>query len=322
MTGSEDASAAADDGRDRFEMLLGMLPAEDPRRDIDTASLVGRFPHLSDVRIRDVEFAGSDGAVCGRVYTGPTASGSGLVWVHGGAFISGSLDMPESHWVGMELAARGIPVLALDYRKALAGVSHPALSDDVLTGWRAAATDEGLLGVAARDLHLGGASAGANLVAGVAVRERDAGGALPASLLLFYPVLHDRVPAPGPAAREAAIAVPPELRFSPQFIRAVTENYVGASGSTADPVAFPAHARLDGLPPTLIVNAEADDLRPSGEEFGSLLADAGVSAETIFEPGTVHGYLDHPGLPEAVASIGRIAARIMGSSPADGSSRG
>ncbi|WP_243696074.1 alpha/beta hydrolase [Labedella phragmitis] len=246
----------------------------------------------------------------GRVYRGPTTPGRGLVWVHGGAFISGSLDMPESHWVGMELASRGISVLALDYRKALAGVSHPALSDDVLTGWRAAVEDADLLGVAAGDLHLGGASAGANLATGVTVRERDAGRTLPASLLLFYPVLHDTVPPPGPAAREAAIAVPPELRFSPQFMRAVTENYVGASGSTADPVAFPAHARLDGFPPTLIVNAEADDLRPSGEEFGSLLADAGVSAESIFEPGTAHGYLDHPGLPEAVASIDRIAAHI------------
>ena len=73
-----------------------------------------------------------------RVYRHETAvpTARALVWVHGGAFIGGSLDMPESDWVARELAARGIPVVAVDYAKCLGEVHYPVPSDDVLAAWR------------------------------------------------------------------------------------------------------------------------------------------------------------------------------------------
>ena len=76
-----------------------------------------------------------------RVYRDETATPTGraLVWVHGGAFIGGYLDMPESNWVALELAARGIPVFAVDYTKCLGDVHYPVPSDDVLAAWRARA---------------------------------------------------------------------------------------------------------------------------------------------------------------------------------------
>lgn len=49
--------------------------------------------------------------------------------------VSGCLDTYESDWVASALAARGLPVLALDYRKALHGVRYPVPRDDVLAGW-------------------------------------------------------------------------------------------------------------------------------------------------------------------------------------------
>jgi acetyl esterase len=302
----------SDDGADRFREILGQLGRPDPRDDIDTASLVARFPHLARVTVRDVEIAGPHGGVNGRVYRAPGDADAGLVWVHGGAFIAGSLDMPESNWVGLELAARGIPVLALDYRKALRGVRHPVLSDEVLAGWLAATQDEELLGVPAERLHLGGASAGGNLTTGVVVRLRAGAGPLPASLVLVYPVLHADMPAASPDAVAAVATLPVEMRFTPGFMRAINLNYVGDPAGLTDEVAFPANAAAGGLPPTLILNAEADDLRASGEAFGGQLATAGVEAVTLVEPGTVHGYLDQPGLPAAVASLDRISDWIVG----------
>jgi acetyl esterase len=301
----------SDDGAARFREILEQLDRPDPRDDIDTASLVARFPNLDSVTVRDVEIDGPHGSVPGRVYRGRDSVVAGLVWVHGGAFIAGSLDMPESHWVGMELAARGIRVLALDYRKARHGIQHPTLSDEVLAGWLAAAGDESLLGVSAGRLHLGGASAGGNLSAGVAVRTRAGAGPSPASLVLIYPVLHGELPPAGPAAAAAVATLPDELRFSPGLLRAINLNYVGAPSALVDEVAFPANAVSAGLPSTLIINAEADDLRASGEAFGAQLAAAGVHVVTDFEPGTVHGYLDQPGLPTAVATLDRIAAWII-----------
>ena len=87
--------------------------------------------------------------------------------MHGGAFIGGYLDMPESNWVALELAARGIPVFAVDYTKCLGDVHYPVPSDDVLAAWQHARDHaEELLGVQPDALLLGGASAGGTLTAG------------------------------------------------------------------------------------------------------------------------------------------------------------
>jgi acetyl esterase/lipase len=216
--------------------------------------------------------------------------------------------MPESNWVAMELAARGVSVLALDYRKALGGVTHPLPSDDVYAGW-AAASD--LLGILGDRLHLGGASAGATLSAGVVHRLLADTAPLPASLVLVYPVVHSVVPLPGAETAAAMRRVPTALRFSPAFMRSVNLNYVGRPDRLTDPAAFPAHGELSGFPPTLVINAEADDLRPSGEAFVDALELAGVSVDGAVESGTVHGYLDVPGIAASIASIDRIAARIL-----------
>jgi len=276
----------------------------DPRDDIDTDSLRRRFPHLSEVVVEEIVIDGPHGPLPARHYRGPISHGQGLVWVHGGAFIAGSLDMPESHWVSMEFAARGVPVLALEYHKALEGVHFPVPSDDVLAGWLAA---PGTLGISAENLHIGGASAGGNLTAGVTARLQRGDGPIPASLLLIYPVLHSTLPPAGELAAAAADALPPEARFSHEFTRAINVNYVGGAAHLADPIAFVANsADVAGFPATLILNAEGDDLRASGEAFGQQLADAGVPVLVEFEPGTMHGYLDHPGVPAAIASIDRI----------------
>lgn len=295
-----------DDGRKRFRELLAHLPFTDPRDDIDTTSLKQRFPSLAGVEVADLALEGPHGPIPARHYAGPVRSGAGLVWVHGGAFVSGDLDMPESHWVGLELAARGIPVLALDYRKALNGVHYPVQSDEVLAGWLAAVHGD-LLDVEVERLHLGGASAGANLSAGAAGRLVSESLSRPASLILVYPVLHGELPPASPEAAAAADTLAPELRFTPEFIRAVNLNYVGEPRRMHDAVAFPANGVGPRLPPTLVLTAEADDLRASGEAYATLLAEAGIPVVVGFEPGTVHGYLDHPGLAAAVASIDRLA---------------
>ena len=89
--------------------------------------------------------------------------------------------MPEAHWVSLYLAAHGISVLSLDYRKALHGVKYPAPSNDVLAGWQWALENFDALGLGtADDLHLGGASAGAALTAALTGRLRDGAGQMPA----------------------------------------------------------------------------------------------------------------------------------------------
>jgi acetyl esterase/lipase len=278
--------------------------SHDPRDDIDHASLVRRFPQLGEVTTHDVTINGPHGPIYGRVYRGPGESRAGLVWVHGGAFVAGGLDQAESHWVSLELASRGLRVLALDYQKAGPGVRHPVLSDEVLAGWSAAPK---LLDLGEHQLFMGGASAGANLSAGVAHRLSESDAPMPRGLVLVYPVLHDVLPKASPEAAAAALGLPDYIRFTPAFMHVVNLNYVGTPEKLSDPVAFAAHGDVSGFPSTLIINAESDDLRSSGEAFARQLSDAGVANAVVFEPGTVHGYLDQPGLPAALATLARIA---------------
>lgn len=66
----------------------------------------------------DVEAASADGPVRARLYRPPPVPMRSLVWVHGGAFASGDLDMPEAHRVATWFAQHGWEVLSVDYRLA------------------------------------------------------------------------------------------------------------------------------------------------------------------------------------------------------------
>ncbi len=129
--------------------------------------LVRRYPELDSVSVTYVDIPGPHGNVKAKMYKGPTTSSTcGFVWVHGGAFVGGDIDGTEAHWAGLALAAAGIPVLSLSYRKALRGVQFPVPSDDVLAGWNWASSNLSQFGEHVNHLHLGGASAGGNLTAG------------------------------------------------------------------------------------------------------------------------------------------------------------
>jgi acetyl esterase len=271
---------------------------KDPRPDVDTASLRRRFPHLEGVVTSDVTIDLPSGPQPARAYRDSAVepTGRALVWVHGGAFIGGYLDMPESNWVAMELAARGIPVLAVDYVKCLGDVFFPAPSDDVRGAWRFAQTRSAeLLGVEPDSLLLGGASAGGNLSAGVVARLRDASEALPAGLVLVYPALDPDGSNPG--------SVPDA--GSPSDQRSL--NYAGSPEGLANPHAFPGLGRANDFPPTLVVVCELDSLRPSGEHFANLLQDASVEATLYVEAGADHAHINEPADPAASRTLGVVA---------------
>jgi acetyl esterase/lipase len=269
----------------------------DPRPDIDTASLVRRFPHLAGVATFDDVVVGPHGPVPIRLYRDASAAPTGraLVWVHGGGFIGGYLDMPESNWVSLELAARGIPVVAVDYTKCLGDVHYPVPSDDVLAAWRLVRNAAGeLLGVPPASVLLGGASAGATLTAGAVTRLRDASEPLPGGLVLVYPVVHPNGSAasaePDPASPHGQLAL----------------NFAGSTDALADPQAFAGLGNGQGFPPTLIVVCEGDELRPSGEAFAATLEQAGVDVVLHLEPGASHGHINEPSDPTAARTIAAI----------------
>lgn len=278
-----------------------------------TAAL-GAGYRLPDVHVEDLAVDGPHGPVAVRLYrpAGRPASGAGLVWAHGGGFAYGDLDMGEAHVVSAELAARhGVVVASVGYRLATPGAGYPVPLDDVHAAWCWSVDAAPSLGVTR--LGIGGASAGAALTAGTAVRVRDAGTRAPDALLLAYPTLHFPNPSLPDEQVDDLRRVPAAIRFLPGAVLDMTRTYLGRlSGLPAE--AMPGNGDVAGLPPTSVVLSEVDDLRPSGETFLLQLQDAGVPTRAMVAAGMLHGHLDIPpvpGLPAVGESIDFLAAGLL-----------
>jgi len=262
------------------------------------------------VSVRSAEVPGPHGPVPVRIYgesTGDTGGGARpcLVWMHGGAFIGGNLDMPEADWTARELALRaGAIVVSVDYRLCNDGVHFPVPHDDVVAVVRWVRDSPADLGIDADRISVGGASAGANLAAGAALKLRDADGLPPAHLIFAYGVAHAVIPPM--SAEHAALMreVPALLQFPPEATSFFNVNYLGGPVSTATGYAFPALADLRGMCPTLVLNAEYDDLRASGQAFAAALAAAGADVRQVMVASMLHGFLNLP------ASIGPVAGAL------------
>jgi acetyl esterase len=87
-------------------------------------------------------------------------------------------------------------------------------------------------------------------------------------------------------------------------------NYAGSAEMLADPHVFAGLGSGEGFPPTLVVVCERDGLRPSGEAFAALLADAGVDVALHFEAGADHAHINEPSDPTALPTIEAIAEWI------------
>ena len=269
------------------------------------------------VLIEDRAAPGPHGPVPVRVYrpegTAWAAGRPGLVWMHGGAFVGGDLQMPEADWVSREVCRRAdAVVVSVDYRLARPGVHFPIPHDDVVAAWRWVVAEAPSLGIDATRVSIGGASAGANLAAGAALHVRDDGDPiLPSSLILAYPCVHATMPEASEELADKMVRVPPLLRFPPSSVREITELYLGSAAESAPGYAMPANAELGGLPQTLVLTAEYDDLLPSGEAFAAALKAAGVAVRLVQEDGMLHGYRNRePPVPQVDHSLTLIADEV------------
>jgi acetyl esterase len=304
----------------RFPLLEGVPSMQALVEDPQYAQVRAQFEshpeyQVPDVRVRSETLQGPHGAVPVRVYddagdAGPAGQRPALVWMHGGAFIGGNLDMPEADWTARELARRaGAVVVSVDYRLCVDGTHYPVPHDDVTAAVRWVRDNASTLGADPGRVCVGGASAGANLAAGAALKLRDADGQPPAQLIFAYGVAHTVIP-PLSADHAALMReVPAMLQFPPEATGFLNVNYLGGPLSTADGYAFPAQADLRGLCPVLVLNAEYDDLRASGQAFTAALAAAGVDVRQVMASGMLHGFLN---LPASIGPVGDALDLIAG----------
>lgn len=230
-----------------------------------------------------------------------------LVWLHGGGFFRGDLDLPEAHEVAEALATAGLAVVTVDYRLApLPGLPavgrrgprgrrrHPVPNDDVVAVLRAVrhAADGTVL--------LGGASAGACLAA--AVTRALSAPQRPDGLVLAYGFFHARTPRDPSVTR--TLRGHRRLTHHPTLLDRANRNHVERGAPTE--TAFAGGQDLTGFPPTLMVDAECDSMRASGDRFAEELSAAGVPVERHVLPSARHAFLNRPGSHDFAVAIERI----------------
>jgi acetyl esterase len=246
---------------------------------------------------------------------GPT-----LLWLHGGGFFRGGLDQPEAHDVARSLAARGVRVATVDYRLApppgLGLVArrlmpsrerYPAALDDVLVAYDEV-RDRSPGGVI-----VGGASAGACLAAAATLRTID-DGRPPIGAVFAYGFFHAAHPRVAEAHHRSGGHR--GLSHARWALDAMNRNYSGSRSALADRLAFPGGHSLSGFPRTLVVNADRDNMRASGDLFAAELADAGVDVRHRVLPGTRHAFMNRPRLAEYAQAVTLVAEWSRGGQPA------
>ena len=231
--------------------------------------------------IRDIEVPGPAGHIPVRVYAPREVDGLPvLLWLHGGAWAFGGLDMFDSTCSELAKAVDAI-VLSVEYRLSPEDPFPAGLEDSyaVLEWASRAVGDHG--GDPSR-LAVGGDSAGGNLAAALTLMSRDRSGPTIAFQLLVYPSVMLRVSS--------------EEYSDVQVVnRAMAEHfwdlYAPSSADRESPYASPMLADdLSGLPPAFVVVPEVDPTRADQERYAEFLSAAGVQARAQLYPGTFHGF--------------------------------
>jgi acetyl esterase len=236
--------------------------------------------------IDDVFVPLADERVRVRVYRPDGETGlPGHISLHGGGWTLGSVDERVVDAICRQRCneARCV-VLSVDYRLAPEYPFPVALDESfAVLQWAHANCD--LLGLDADNLSIGGASAGGNLAAAVALRTRDEAGPPLRFQLLEVPAL-DLTRETARATLESGVI--PDV---PQpTLDDATSSYLPDPAAARNPLASPLFADdLHGLPPAHVMTAEFDVLRTEGELYAQRLAQAGVATTHRRYPGALHG---------------------------------
>ena len=227
-----------------------------------------------------------DGEIAIRIYRpkGVRTPSPCVVYLHGGAFVKGSLDTCDTIAWGVA-AEVGVAVVSVDYRLA---PQHPfpAGPEDCYAVVSHLAKHGERFGVQGDRLALWGDSAGGNMAAATCLMARDRGGPDIVAQALNYPCLTDELTSDS----YRRYAESPGLR---------TVNmdwgwghYLGDRRPTDDPYAAPLKAGdLSRLPPAHVHYAEIDPLADDAVQYAERLAAAGNEVVARCARRMIHGFV-------------------------------
>jgi acetyl esterase/lipase len=230
--------------------------------------------NANTLAVRELEVAGAEGPLGARLYK---AASDGkrdilIVFFHGGGFVDGDLDQPDS-FLRRLADASGYPVV-LSSSYTLAPVKpFPAAVEDAHAVLTWAKKNKARLGWTGKRLLVAGIEAGANLAAVSALMSRDRAAPQLAGQILIMPMLD-------PGLSTCSMREMPTCTDQAKLVNECAAAYRGYLPHAADrshPYASPLQSsRLKNLPPALILSTDDDPLRDEAEAYGNKLIHAGV----------------------------------------------
>lgn len=290
---------------------------------VQLVSRIGRSPSLLQLPIergrQQLEQAQSDPAVARplvgeewvQVHGGPTgvvpvrivkpaeATGTlpAILYLHGGGWVFGSAHTHDR--LVRELAARShAAVVFPEYDRSPEARYPVALEQSyavalwIMREGAARHLDAGRLVVA-------GDSVGATMAIALALMARQGGDVSLVGQVLFCPATDSTFDTP--SYREFASG----HGLTRDTMQWYWDQYAPDLAARSQITASPLRARIDqlrGLPPTVVLTAEADVLRDEGEAFAARLREAGVAVTAARIGGTIHDFIVHDALRDTAGT--------------------
>ena len=247
-------------------------------RDSDPAKVV---PGVTSM---DTTIPGPAGALPVRVYT-PAGSGPFpvVVYFHGGGWVIANKEVYDGGARGLSKAANSI-VVSVDYRLA-PEAKFPAAWDDALAAYKYVAMNAAKMKGDSHSLALAGESAGGNLAVSTAIAAEAGGLTAPKAVIAVYPVTQT-----GNMTTASYVDSADAKPLNKAMIAWFVDKLITNPSDKTDPRLDVIHAKLAGLPPVTIINAEIDPLRSDGELLEQALRQAGVKVDRKLYKGVTHEF--------------------------------
>lgn len=235
------------------------------------------------IRSVDRTIPGAAGELPARVYT-PEGAGPFpvILYFHGGGWVLADKQVYDGGARGLARQAQAV-LVSVDYRRAPED-RFPAAWDDALAAYRWLLDQAASIRGDPLRVALAGEGAGGNLALATAIAARDAGLLRPAHVLAIYPLAQTRMNTESYLAN--AIARP----LSRARVRWSLDQLVRTDADLKDPRLQLVDARLEGLPPVTLVNAQIDPLRSDGVKLEQALRKARVPVLRNEYEGVTHDF--------------------------------
>ncbi|AKN73100.1 esterase [Streptomyces sp. PBH53] len=231
---------------------------------------------------------GPTGSVRARIVkpAGTTGTLPAVVYIHGAGWVFGNAHTHDR--LVRELAVGARAAVVFPEYDLSPEARYPVAIEQNYTVAKWVVEQGGTNGLDGSRLAVAGDSVGGNMTAALTLMAKERGGIPLAQQVLFYPVT------------DAGFDTPSYHQFATgYFLRRdgmqwFWDQYTTDPGERAQITASPLRAtteQLRGLPPALVITAEADVLRDEGEAYANKLREAGVPVTAVRFQGIIHDFV-------------------------------